>query len=166
MKKTTLLFSFILTSFLTFSQSNSESNYSIFSIHTAVIGEDDVTGIYREQGAVLFFFYDSTSNSLELVNYWSEKETFSKGELWLVNQSVKNDSLNQEVVFVWNYFNSYDDVSGSAFVTISKNGRRKVGDEEFEVYNVEIVLPGRDDLFYETLLLGENNLFEHIAMLN
>ncbi len=110
--------------------------------------------------------YDSVSQEMVMFNMWKGTGSFSMGNLWLVEDSgMVQDSCNGSLVFVWNYANSYDDVSGAATVIVNKTQPLRIQDEMVDIYEIHVILPGKDDLFYETILWGDNQFFENVVSL-
>ncbi len=55
--------------------------------------------------------------------------------------------------------------TGVALIIVEKSENIHLNEEELEVLFVEVILPGRDDLFYEAIVTSDNDFFNNVATL-
>ena len=160
-KQKTVLFS-VLFSYLFLFQSFAQISdvedlkTSNFIVYKSFYNNHDNTEACVENFQVLSFIQDSIENKIHLWNRRIKKETTSYGNLELVvDPSQIDDNPEGKLFFLWDYWNDYNDKSGTAFVVFEEFQTEE--DEKF--YGITIEVPGRMHLIYYTTIKGSKGCF-------
>ena len=148
--KHTLLVTLLTVAFMTKAQ---QITYAKIIINKAYNNNENMTPIVVGQNACTVFYKPDNDNHLLMANYWAVNKSQSYGAIYSVAKPKRNTTYKgykaDKFNFIWQYFNTYNDDSGTADLEIIKQ-YKPTGTE----YILLITLQNKETIVYIGAMQG------------